>query len=166
MKNTSLSSLSLAITFLFLSFPVYANQASRSGVKKDKIVAIQEKIQEKKDNLAKLHADRLEKRFSNYYTRLSALIVKIQARIDANSDKDTSISQEKLNSAKTKLEEAKILGASAINMFRALEPEKWSEQRKKAISARDTAIKAKEAFKVVHGLMIDAIKSLKSANAK
>lgn len=162
MKNKRLLVLGLSLAFLSLASPILASPASRSGIKKEKA----EIRQERRDNIAALHADRLEKRFAGYYTRLSALIVKIQARIDANEDKDTAMGQTKLNESKVKLEEAKVLGASAVAKFRSLEPEKWSEQRLKAIDARDTAIKAKEAFKAAHSLMVDAIKSLKSANAK
>lgn len=177
MKNKRLKTLSLAVLFLLLATPVSATLGERLDASKDKIEARQEQRtenreerqenrQDRRSDVAGKHADRLEQRFNNYYTRLNTIIGKIQARIDASTTKDTSEAQSKLNEAKAKLTEAKTLGESAIVQFRAIDPAKWSEQKAKAVGARDTANKAREAFKATIALLVEAVKALKSAPLK
>lgn len=177
MKNKRLKTVSLAFLFLLLASPVSANLGERLDARKDKIEVRQGEIkenreerqenrQERRSDLAGKHADRLSQRFGNYYTRLNTIISKIQSRIDASTTKNTTNSQNKLTDAKNKLAEAKTLGDSAVAQFKAIDPAKWDEQKSKAQVARDTADKAREAFKSTISLMSESIKALKSASAK
>lgn len=142
-----------------------SREAKREEVKSEKEERIANR-ETKRSDVAGKHADRLEEHFANYYTRLNMIMGKIQTRIDATTTKDTAAAKAKLVEAKAKLEEAKTLGASSVAQFRAIDPAKWSEQKSKAEAARDTANKARESFKSTLALMVESIKSLKSAAVK
>lgn len=166
MKNKTIFVSGLVSLFLLSSASV--NAIDRPQLGQEKKAGISANRQERRSDVAKKHADRLEQRFGNYYTRLSTILTKLQARVDAISadKKDTTIAKARLAEAKTKLEEAKTLGATAVGLFRSIDPAKWSEQKTQAVAARDTANQAVKAFKAAHALMVEAIRSLKSINAK
>jgi hypothetical protein len=165
------------LVFLSLATSASATVAERIQVRRENIAEFQataaakkaervELRQEARSDVAEKHATRLEQHFNGYYTRLSAIILKMETRINSITGKDTTTAKSKLAEAKTKLEEAKILGAKAVSLFRAINPAKWSEQKAQAITARDTAESARIAFKATHALMVEAVVSLKSVNSK
>ena len=125
-----------------------------------------ENRQQRRSDIAENHALRLEKRFGSYYTRLSAIVTKIQARIDASTTKNTTEAQSKLTEAKTRLEQAKVSADSAIAQFKAIDPTKWEEQKEKAKLARDEANKARQGFIDTLKLLNESVKLLKSAPVK
>ena len=117
--------------------------------KKELKTQIETKLQEFRSNVAENHANRLEKRFNAYYSRLSNIGTRLQSRItELNSTgKDTANAQLKLTQALTTLESAKTKGAESVSAFRAIDPAKFSEQRDKAFAARDLAEAARKLFK-------------------
>lgn len=176
MKMKTLTISATALALLFLTTTVSANEdrveARQERIQVRQETAIENKTeraqarQETRSDVAAKHATRLEQRFAGYYKRLSAILLKLQTRVDAITDKDTTTAKAKLSQAKTKLEEAKVLGEKAVSLFKAIDPAKWSEQKSQAVTARDTAKAAHKAFKEAHALMVEAIKSLRSINAK
>lgn len=165
--------------FLTLTTPTHAQMGERLENRADRIETRQasmaanreerqENRQERRSDIAGKHADRLEERFANYYSRLSMIITRMLAHLETidPTKKDTTLAKAKIAEAKLKLEEAKTLGATAVSLFRSIDPAKWSEQKTQALAARDTANQAREAFKATHALMVEAVKSLKSLNAK
>ncbi len=115
---------------------------------KDTRVEIQGQRQELRSDIAGNHATRLERRFAAYYTRMTNIATRITNRITTlkNSGKDTTAVQTKLDAAKATLESAKTKGAEAVAAFRAIDPAKFSEQKDKAIAARDLAMAARKLF--------------------
>lgn len=130
--------------------------ATKAGELKERI---QEKRQEVRAKVAEVHANRLEKRFSFYYRRLSGLATKIENRLGimAGNGKDVAAAQAKVDEAQVKLEEAKAAGDEAIAQFRAIDPDKYEAQRALALQARDMANEARSAFKAVWQLLKDAV---------
>lgn len=131
---------------------------------KEKQGEIQEIRQEFRSKVAENHANRLERRFKSYYERISKIMVRFQARLDTlkTQGKDTSPTQVKLDSAKAKLELAKIKGEAAVAAFRVIDPAKFSEQRDQVFAARDLAKEARGLFVETQTLLKDALKSLKT----
>lgn len=127
------------------------------------IQEIRTERQELRSTVAENHANRLERRFTLYYTRLSNIITRFQARLDTlkTAGKDTTAAQAKLDLAKTRLEEAKAKGDAAVAAFKAIDPAKFSEQRTQAFAARDLAMEARKLFQETHTLLKDALKELK-----
>jgi hypothetical protein len=123
-----------------------------------------EQVQELRSSVAENHANRLERRFKFYFDRLSGIINRFQTRLDTlkASGKDVVATQSKLDTAKSKLAEAKTKGESAVSAFRTIDPAKFSEQKEEAKAARDLAEAARGLFKEVHTLLKDALKSLKA----
>jgi vacuolar-type H+-ATPase subunit I/STV1 len=110
---------------------------------------IKTKLEEFRSSVAELHANRLEKRFNAYYSRLSNIGSRLQARLTIlkTSGKDTTSAQAKLTTALTTLGLAKTKGAEAVAAFRAIDPAKFPEQKDKAFAARDIAETARKLFK-------------------
>ncbi|MFZ2199195.1 MAG: hypothetical protein WAV40_00160 [Microgenomates group bacterium] len=106
-------------------------------------------------SIAQNHADRLEKRFDLYYARLSDIISRFEKRLAIlkASGKTVTEVETQLAAAKTKLEEAKTKGTQAVAAFEAQPPQ--------LLVARDSAQSARKLFIEVHGLLKNAIKSLK-----
>jgi hypothetical protein len=176
MRNKRIQTVSLIFLFLILASPTYATLGDRLDARKDKMEARQEQVGVKKEDrqearqaqrtdIAGKHADRLEQHFNNYFTRFTSLIAKIDARIAATTNKNTDAAKAKIIDAKAKLALAKTLGDKSIAQFRAIEPAKWPAQKPEAVSARNTANEAKEAFKGTLALMVETVKILKSAPA-
>ena len=128
--------------------------------------AVATKFQEMRSDIAKNHADRLERRFAAYFNRLTNIITRFQTRLDALKAGGTDVTsiQSKLDAAKTKLAAAKTKGAEAVAAFRALDPAKWSEQKTEALAARDLANQARSLFKETLGLLKDALFALKAVS--
>jgi hypothetical protein len=137
-----------------------AIQAKKTDLKTE----IATKFQAVRSDIAKNHANRLERRFQAYYTRLSGIIARFQTRLDTlkAAGTDTASIQAKLEIAKTKLEAAKVKGAEAVASFRAIDPAKWSEQKAAALAARDQANAARALFKEALSALKEALKALKA----
>lgn len=166
-KLNLIFSITLVLVFLAFSSPASATVGQtedRQGNQTERV----ETRQAARSDVAEKHANSLEQRFTNYYSRLSLILSRLQAHVAAidPAKKDTTIAKAKLAEAQTKLEEAKSLGARAVSLFRSIDPAKWSEQKTQAFAARDLANQANKAFKSAHALMVEAIRSLKSINAK
>lgn len=123
-----------------------------------------EKVQEIRSNVAENHANRLERRFAFYYSRLSNIITRFEKRLDIlkADGKDITAVSAKLTEVKTKLESAKAKGIEAVAAFKAIDPAKFSEQKTEALAARDLANSARKLFVETHTLLKDALKSLKA----
>ncbi len=125
---------------------------------------VREQVQEIRSNVAENHANRLERRFAFYYSRLSNIITRFEKRLDilkADGKDVTSVST-KLTEVKSKLESAKAKGVEAVNAFKAIDPAKFSEQKTQVLSARDLANEARKLFVETHTLLKDALKALKA----
>lgn len=113
---------------------------------------------------AKVHADRLEKRFAEYNTRLTNIAARIQKNIDAKkaAGKDVSSAQTKLDAAKATLAQAVTDGATAVSMFRAITVSTWNVQLPEVKAAIEAANKARLEFVNARKGMIDAVIILKA----
>jgi len=131
--------------------------------RQEKREEVKEKVQEIRSNVAENHANRLERRFAFYYSRLSNIITRFEKRLDIlkADGKDVSAISAKLTEVKTKLESAKAKGVEAVAAFKAIDPDKFSEQKSEAMAARDLANSARKLFVDTHTLLKDALKSLK-----
>lgn len=154
----------LVFVFLSLTTAVHAQLGDRLENRQEKM----ETRQVARSDVAEKHANSLEQRFTNYYSRLSLILTRFQAHLASidPAKKDITFAKSKLADAQIKLEEAKTLGATAVSLFRGIDPAKWSEQKTQALAARDSANQAIKAFKDAHALMVEAMRSLKSINAK
>lgn len=148
-------SLTLALFLLLinsqLSLAVSNNQTQGNQKKLEVQEQVQDKQVEREQNraqIAEFHANRLERRFTTYYNRLNRLSEKIANRLSIMSQngQDVSAAQTKLTEANSKLEEAKSYGNQAINQFRLIEADKYQTQRELALTARDLANQARQAF--------------------
>lgn len=161
----------LIIASIFLLTPSLVLAESDENVTKrrpdsETAVQIQEiktNLQEMRDNVAARHANRLERRFNFYYTRLSNILLRFQKRLDTlkADGKDVTTIQQKLDATKAKLEEAKTKGMEAVAAFKAIDPAKFSEQKTAAFAARDLANAARKLFADTLVLLKDALKALK-----
>jgi hypothetical protein len=123
---------------------------------------VKEKIQERRSNIAENHATRLEKGFASYFMRFSNIISRFQTRLDLlkKEGKDVASAQTKLDSAKTKLSEARSKGDASIAAFKAIDPAKVTEQKTELIAARDMATAARKLFTETHDLLKLALKEV------
>jgi hypothetical protein len=158
----------LALTILFavpsLVSATSAENVTKRRPDKPETAQIQEIRQERRNNVAENHANRLEKRFAFYHSRLSNIMTRFQARLDLlqKEGKNISISQVKLDAAKAKLADAKVKGDAAIAAFKAIGPAKFSEQKTEVFAARDLANSARKLFLETHELLKLALKELKN----
>lgn len=123
-----------------------------------------EKGQEWREKIAENHANRLERRFKFYYERMIMITERFQKRIDTlkEAGKDTANVQSKLDSTKTKLEEARKKGEEAVTAFRTIDPAKWNEQKTQIMAARDLAMNARKLYFEARELLKVALKELKT----
>lgn len=115
-------------------------------------------------NVAELHANRLERRFKFYYTRLNNIMIRFQTRLDllSGEGKSTSAAQLKLNAAKAKLEEAKLKGDEAVLSFRAIAPGAVTDQKTALTAASNLATAARKLFQDTLDLLKIALRELKT----
>lgn len=132
--------------------------------RQEKREEVKEKVQEIRSNVAENHANRLERRFAFYYSRLSNIITRFGKRLDIlkADGKDISTASAKLDSAKSTLELAKAKGTEAVSAFKAIDPVKFSEQKTQVLAARDLANSARKLFLDSHTLLKDALTALKA----
>ena len=132
--------------------------------RQEKREEVKEKVQEIRSNVAENHANRLERRFAFYYSRLSNIITRFGKRLDIlkADGKDISTTSAKLDSAKSTLELAKAKGTEAVSAFKAIDPVKFSEQKTQVLAARDLANSARKLFLDSHTLLKDALTALKA----
>lgn len=158
---------SLATALLLAPSAALALEPTRTAEIREKRASVSSQIQEKRQavraHVASVHAERLGKRFTVYYTRLSMMIEKVQKRIDAlkAEGKDTTAAQAKLNEAKIALESAKKQADTSVSEFKDIDPDKYAEQRTQALQARDIAETARELFQKVLRLLKEAVSLLK-----
>lgn len=154
----------LVITLLSTSAVSAQDRAGTGDTTTKRRPEIQEIRGETRSDVARLHAERLEKHFGFYYNRLNNIITRFQARLDLlkAAGKDTTAVQAKLDAAKAKLAEAKAKGDAAITAFKAIDPAKFSEQRTAALAARDLATAARQLFQETHELLKEALRLLKT----
>lgn len=124
-------------------------------------------LRERRSKIIEAHSERLQNRFiDKYYVHLSNFIVRIQKRLDTmkTNGKDVTAAQAKLDLAKSELESAKIKSQSSIAAFKAIDTSSDNnKQREEAFAARDTANGARESFRKVWALLLEAIKLAKEA---
>lgn len=124
---------------------------------------IQEIRQERRSNVAENHANRLERRFAFYDSRLRNIITRFEKRLDIlkADGKDITAVSAKLTEVKSKLESAKAKGVEAVAAFKAIDPAQFSEQKVESFAARDLAVATRKLYLEVHVLLKDALKALK-----
>lgn len=159
-----------ALTLLLLS-PTLANAESDENVTKKRpdrpsqvqIQEIRQDMQELKSKVAENHANRLERRFKSYATRLNNIITRFQARLEILKleNKNISDAQAKLDLVKTKLATAIAAGENAVDAFQAIDPAKFSEQKTERVAAQSLAKDAIKLFKDANDALKLALKSLK-----
>lgn len=112
---------------------------------------------------AKLHADRLERRFNFYFTRLSNIATRIQTNIDKTkaAGKNVAAVQTQLDTANTTLNQAKTDGASAVSMFRSIPVGSWDLQKPDVKAAIAQAQKARGEFVTARKQLVDVVTALK-----
>ncbi|MEI6690231.1 MAG: hypothetical protein WCL07_00615 [bacterium] len=119
--------------------------------------------QEIGDNVAELHANRLENHFNTYYTRLKNIWERLHSHIIllGHQGKDVTSVQVKLSAAILTLESAKTKGIESVAAFRAIDPSKFSEQKDKVFIARDLAEESRKLYKQAQIEMVEAISVIK-----
>jgi hypothetical protein len=122
----------------------------------EKIDQNQQRREERRVNLARKHAERLQNRFSIHYNHLKKMAEKIQNRLNiiSSNGKDISSAQTTLEEAKTKIEEAKIVGDQTVNLFQMIQEETWEEQKIDLDQAKEKTVETRRLF-------VDALKLLK-----
>lgn len=134
--------------------------------RQQRLEAIQQQAREKRSAIADKFAERLRKRFANYYNRLTNLANKIQAKIDLMEEegKPVTEAQSHLNQALRYLESAKNLGDQSVDGFAGISEEEYETNRDLALNARDQAKTARETFKLALESMKSAVAALREAN--
>jgi hypothetical protein len=111
---------------------------------------------------AKLHGERIDRRFSWYAERLQNIAERIQSRIDKEKadGKDVTKAQASLDAAKATLTQAIADGKTAVTMFEAIDVAKWDVQQPQVKAAIDQANKARSEFITARQQELDAVKAL------
>lgn len=160
----------LALALLITSPVVIFAQSDENVIKRRPDTPVKLEVQEIRQTATKIrsqvaanHATRLERRFNFYATRFEGIIARIKLRLQtlSTAGKDVSSLEVKLNTAISVLTQAKTKGAQAISAFQAIDPDRFSEQRSQALSARDLAKEARELFLETHQLLKEIILALK-----
>ncbi len=138
-------------------------RTERKENRQEKREEVKENIEAKRSEIAENHANRLEKRFTAYSTRLSNIIIRFQERLAKLKAEGKSVSsiETELQAAKAKLESAKSKGVEAIAAFRAIDPTSIADQKAALMAARDLANSARKLFEEAHTSLKSALKSLK-----
>jgi chromosome segregation ATPase len=138
-------------------------RTERKENRQEKREEVKENIEAKRSEIAENHANRLEKRFTAYSTRLSNIIIRFQERLAKLKSEGKSVSsiETELQAAKAKLESAKSKGVEAIAAFRAIDPTSIADQKAALMAARDLANSARKLFEEAHTSLKSALKSLK-----
>lgn len=138
-------------------------RTERKEVREEVREEVKERVQARRSDLAENHANRLEKRFSAYYTRLSDIILRFQKRLNLlkAEGKAVETAEADLNKAKSSLESAKLKGAEAVSAFKAIDLSSLADQKTALMAARDLANAARKLFADAHTHLKAALKSLK-----
>lgn len=161
-------SLLLLLTLVLVSPSLVSAQGDQNVTKRrpdsPSEVQIQAISQNRNQKVAENHAQRLEKRFNFYYSRLDNILRRFQERLDLlkAANQDTASVQAKLDLARQKLEAAKLKGTQAIGAFLAIEPARFAEQKTEAFAARDLAVAARKLYQEAHEALKLALKELKN----
>lgn len=146
----SLTALSpvLAISPNDLRVTVTARRQQDQEKKQERVEQIQENHQQIRANIASHHADRLERRFAFYHSRLLRLLNKIsrRAQIMADDGKDTADAMQTIGQTASALDQAKDKGAEAITLFQSIDPDTYEAQKDIVLQARDLAQEARDSF--------------------
>ncbi len=124
------------------------NVMERKDDREEKREDRQENRGENRDERLERIAKRVEARFANHAAWLSKWLERAQTRSEAlkTKGKDTTAVNTAIATAKTDLEKAKTLGATAVAALKAVEPAAWSEQKPDAKAAREAVTTAQKAF--------------------
>ncbi len=179
MHKKTLIPITLLATFLFFVSTVSATDTTNPDTHSDQPRQLirqmnqderqenrQERIehrQEVRSDIAENHANRLSRRFAFYYKRLTGIAARLDTRLTKlkTEGQDVSLALAKLAEARTKLESAKNSADQAVLAFQAIDPTKFSEQKAKALAARDLANSARTAFKDALVLLKNVLKEVK-----
>lgn len=148
---------------------IRSTEASRS----DKLREIKNTRQEVRDKIqdarqtfrserAKLHGERLQRRFLWYEERLNDIALRIQTRIDKEKagGADVAAAQTALNTGKAKLATAVADGKKAVEMFSVITVDTWDIQKPEVKAAIDQANTARRGFVDARQSMMSAVSAL------
>lgn len=174
MKN-SLSQVNILMSTIVLVVTVTISpsivQAVDYPVRPALMEARQEVKTERQDRravAASVHATQLEKRFGEYFSKLSNLFSRIEQRANTLKSQGKNVDAVLASVAKGKaaLAEAQSLGAEAIRLFKAIDPAKYAEQRAQALQAKEKAEAARKKFQEALQAARQAIAQLKTASGE
>jgi hypothetical protein len=163
-----------AVLMVAASLPVFADPsttdpAASPRLRPDRpgIMEIRQDVQtigqDARSDIARIHAERLSRRFAFYYDRFTDIIARFQSRLDLlkRQGVNTSTAQTDLDLVKTKLAAARSAGDQAVAAFQAIDPGKISTEHSELVAARNLAVKARQAFVDVNTALKVALRALK-----
>ena len=109
---------------------------------------LEEKKQERVGAFTLRHAERLEKRFTDYARRLTNIADRLEQRINTTTPefKQKEEALEKIAEARQLLSQAEVGALDSISQFRSIDVIEYESYRSIALSARDTAEETRELF--------------------
>lgn len=178
MKNTFLL---LSLIFLFSTTTVNAEETQDPSTFQERQNARVTKVQERKEtietrvteraenrqdrraSIAENHANRLENRFGIYSDRLTAILEKIQTRLEKAQEEggNTTAARQYIQSANTSLVAANAYASQAVTTFRSIDPAKYEEQRNIALQAKTLAEQARQEYSKAQTALKSAVEELK-----
>lgn len=118
----------------------------------------------RRDQLAKAHAERLERRFAFYAKRLSSIAERLQSRLNTLKDegKNISVPQKSLDTAKAELQKAQTAASNAVVLFTIIPTEEGVPQQTALTKAKEAATEARKSFIAAHKLLTQAVKEMRA----
>lgn len=115
------------------------------------------------------HADRLDRRFTFYYSRLTLIADKIEKRLSVLSSdgKDVTDARAKLAEARSQIEAAKALGNQAVAAFSSIMVTDDRDALRAAIkSAKDIVKQTREACRSAVSLLKETVRLVRGVSAE
>ncbi|KUK79593.1 MAG: hypothetical protein XD95_0277 [Microgenomates bacterium 39_7] len=139
-------------------------QAQQANENTQEPMLIREQTQ---NQVAQLHARRVQKRFKFYNQRLSTIGEKLQNRFRVLEAQGYNLSaaQEQLEQALQKVELGVIQAEEATNQLNEINPEQYQAQRQMALEARDQIEQARISFQQALQLFKDAVQQAITATS-
>lgn len=111
---------------------------------------------------ARIHGERLARRFAFYEQRLTNIANRIATRIEKerSEGKDVSSAQSSLDAARTALATAVADGKKAVEMFTTITATTWDTQQPEIKAAIEQAQLARKGFAQSHKFLADSIRAL------